>query len=107
MQQLGIYQEIWEKATQENMRRVAVNLLSEGISINLIARVTGLSIEQVQQLQQIGTQNLEESEPWVKFAGMFRDDPLFDEFVEDMASYRQSIITRLCDSRKSASGHKT
>ncbi len=29
--------------------------------------------------------------PWVKFAGMFKDDPLFDEFVEDMAAYRREI----------------
>jgi predicted RNase H-like HicB family nuclease len=29
--------------------------------------------------------------PWVKFAGMFKDDPLFDEFVEDMATYRREL----------------
>lgn len=28
------------------------------------------------------------SDPWDKFAGMFKDDPLFNEFVEDMAAYR-------------------
>ncbi len=32
---------------------------------------------------------VEQSEPWVKFAGMFKDDPLFDDFVEDMAAYRR------------------
>ncbi len=32
-----------------------------------------------------------ESDPWVKFAGMFKDDPLFDEFVEDMAAYRREL----------------
>jgi DNA-binding transcriptional MerR regulator len=30
-------------------------------------------------------------DPWVKFAGMFKDDPLFDEFVEDMAAYRREL----------------
>jgi hypothetical protein len=36
-------------------------------------------------------QQVEESDPWVKFAGMFKDDPLFDEFVEDMAAYRREL----------------
>lgn len=36
-------------------------------------------------------QKVEQSDPWVKFAGMFKDDPLFDEFVEDMATYRQEL----------------
>ncbi|MDJ0733171.1 MAG: DUF4209 domain-containing protein [Nostocaceae cyanobacterium] len=36
-------------------------------------------------------QQIEESDPWVKFAGMFKDDPLFDEFVEDMAAYRREL----------------
>lgn len=36
----------------------------------------------------IHQQEVEQSDPWVKFAGMFKDDPLFDEFVEDMAAYR-------------------
>jgi len=29
-------------------------------------------------------QRVEQSDPWVKFA--VQDDPLFDEFVEDMAA---------------------
>jgi excisionase family DNA binding protein len=33
----------------------------------------------------------EHSDPWIKFAGMFKDDPLFDEFVEDMAAYRREL----------------
>jgi excisionase family DNA binding protein len=33
----------------------------------------------------------EQSDPWVKFAGMFKDDPLFDEFVKDMAAYRREL----------------
>jgi hypothetical protein len=34
---------------------------------------------------------VQESDPWVKFSGMFKDDPLFDEFVEDMAAYRDEL----------------
>lgn len=36
-------------------------------------------------------QDVEQSDPWVKFAGMFKDDPLFDEFVDDMAAYRREL----------------
>jgi hypothetical protein len=40
-----------------------------------------------------------QSDPWVSFAGMFKDDPLFDEFVEDMAAYRRELDaeTTTCD----------
>ncbi len=33
----------------------------------------------------------ENLEPWVNFAGMFKDDPLFDDFVEAMAAYRREL----------------
>ena len=39
----------------------------------------------------IHQQKVEQSDPWVKFAGMFKDDPLHDEFVEDMAAYRREL----------------
>ena len=40
-------------------------------------------------------QKVEQSDPLVKFAGMFKDDPLFDEFVEDMATYRQELDAQI------------
>lgn len=42
-------------------------------------------------------QKVEQSDPWVKFAGMFNDDPLFDEFVEDMAAYRRELDAEVAD----------
>ncbi|MEH2069566.1 MAG: DUF4209 domain-containing protein [Nostoc sp.] len=36
-------------------------------------------------------QKVEESNPWVKFDGIFKDDPLFDDFVEDMAANRREL----------------
>ncbi|WP_448267946.1 DUF4209 domain-containing protein [Nostoc sp. DSM 114159] len=33
-------------------------------------------------------QQVEESNPWVKFDGIFKDDPLFDDFLEDMDANR-------------------
>lgn len=57
MQESIIYQAIREETTQENMRQVALNLLQEGLTVDAIARVTGLSVEQIQQLQANATQN--------------------------------------------------
>lgn len=36
-------------------------------------------------------QQSEDSNPWVKFDGIFKDDPLFDDFVEEMAAYRREL----------------
>jgi predicted transposase YdaD len=38
-------------------RTIALNLLSENLPLEVVARTTGLSIEQVQQLQTQSTQN--------------------------------------------------
>lgn len=32
-----------------------------------------------------------EENPWLKHAGAFRDDPLFDEMLEEVAAYRREI----------------
>ncbi|MDZ8185891.1 MAG: DUF4209 domain-containing protein [Nostoc sp. ChiSLP02] len=36
-------------------------------------------------------QQVDESNPWVKFDGIFKDDPLFDDFVENMAANRREL----------------
>lgn len=48
MQESVIYQSI----KKEEKREIALNSLQEGLSVEIIARITGLSIEEVQQLQQ-------------------------------------------------------
>jgi predicted transposase YdaD len=45
-----------EKAAQKTREEIAANLLREGMSIEAIVRVTGLTVEQVQQLQSQLTQ---------------------------------------------------
>jgi predicted transposase/invertase (TIGR01784 family) len=42
----------------EEVRRVAMNLLKEGMSVEIVAKVTGLSVEQVQQLGSEETGNV-------------------------------------------------
>ena len=39
------------EGSQEATQKIAVNLLKEGLSIELIAKTTGLTVEEVQQLQ--------------------------------------------------------
>ncbi len=40
------------EGSQEALRQVAINLLSEGMEISVVSRVTGLLLEQVQLLAQ-------------------------------------------------------
>jgi predicted transposase/invertase (TIGR01784 family) len=51
MQESVIYQDILEEGEQAKAQRIALNLLKEGMSIEAIARVTELSVEQIRQLQ--------------------------------------------------------
>jgi predicted transposase/invertase (TIGR01784 family) len=51
MQESVIYQDILEEGEQAKAQRIALNLLREGMAIDAIARVTELSVEQIQQLQ--------------------------------------------------------
>ncbi|WP_225892647.1 hypothetical protein [Nostoc sphaeroides] len=43
--------EIFTSWEQKALEKVAVNLLREGMAVEAITRVTGLTVEQVQQLQ--------------------------------------------------------
>jgi predicted transposase/invertase (TIGR01784 family) len=52
MQESTVYRSIWREAEEEKMRAIALNLLRRGVAIDIIAPSTGLSIEEVQQLQQ-------------------------------------------------------
>ena len=50
-------------------------------------------IEQTEIVQNIHIlpEDIEKSNPFVQFDGIFKDDPLFDEFVEDMAANRREL----------------
>jgi predicted transposase/invertase (TIGR01784 family) len=52
MQESTVYQSLRRDAQKENSRSIALNLLRGGIDMSLIASSTGLSPEEVQQLQQ-------------------------------------------------------
>jgi predicted transposase YdaD len=52
MQESTVYRSIERDARKEEKREIALNLLRGGVAIALIVTSTGLSIEEVQQLQQ-------------------------------------------------------
>ena len=52
MQESTVYRSIQRETQAENSREIALNLLRRGVAIDIIAPSTGLSIEEVQQLQQ-------------------------------------------------------
>jgi predicted transposase/invertase (TIGR01784 family) len=52
MQESTVYRSIQREAQAENTKAIALNFLRDGLSIEAVARGTGLSIEEVQQLQQ-------------------------------------------------------
>jgi predicted transposase YdaD len=51
MQESTVYRSIQREAQAENTRAIAIDFLREGLSVETVARGTGLSIEEVQQLQ--------------------------------------------------------
>jgi predicted transposase YdaD len=52
MQESTVYRSIWRDAQKERDRAIALNFLRDGLPVEAVARGTGLSIEEVQQLQQ-------------------------------------------------------
>jgi predicted transposase YdaD len=52
MQESTVYRSIRKEAQEENTRTIALNFLRNGLSVEVVALGTGLSIEEVQQLQQ-------------------------------------------------------
>ena len=52
MQESTVYRSILAEGKTEKQREIAVNLLQADVAINVIVSTTGLSIEEVQQLQQ-------------------------------------------------------
>lgn len=50
MRESVIYQQIKTEGSEEKAREIAINLLAEGMSVEVVARITSLSVEVVQQL---------------------------------------------------------
>ena len=61
---------------------------------NILSSIETLSPEDktllVENLQQ-QKEKISADNPWIKYAGMFQDDPQFEEFLTEMKSYRQEL----------------
>ena len=48
-------------------------------------------LNQPPEIVQIDLESNDIENPWLKFAGMWADDPTWDEFLAELESYRQEI----------------
>ncbi|BAZ86850.1 hypothetical protein [Dolichospermum compactum] len=66
-------------------------------------------IEQTEIVQNIHilSEDIEKSNPFVQFDGIFKDDPLFDEFLEEMAKNRRELDAEIAAYESSLEDNKT
>ena len=63
----------------------------------IITKIRQLSPDEIQKLEEFidqlsqSSDSTEKHHPWLEFAGIFKDDPSFDEFVEAMAEERRRL----------------
>ena len=63
----------------------------------IITKIRQLSPDKIQKLEEFidqlsqSSDSTEKPHPWLEFAGIFKDDPSFDEFVEAMAEERRRL----------------
>jgi predicted transposase YdaD len=60
MRESVIYQSILQEGADEKERQIVINLLKAGASLELITQVTGLTVEQIQQIQAEQEENQQE-----------------------------------------------
>ncbi len=61
MRESVIYQSILREGKQETVREIAINMLKNEVSVELVVKCTGLTLDAVQELQKELAQNQEES----------------------------------------------
>jgi hypothetical protein len=63
----------------------------------ILTQIRQLSPDEIQKLEEFidqlsqSSDSTEKPHPWLELAGMFKDDPFFDEFVEAMAEERRRL----------------
>jgi hypothetical protein len=58
---------------------------------NYFPKMEAATDEEWEKLQPMLDKAKAEGNPWAFAAGIFRNDPLFDEWVEEMRLYRQRV----------------
>jgi len=93
--------------TLQDLESLINRLVDEKINqVNLGKRN---NIEKTEIVQKIHTlsEDIENSNPFVQFDGIFKDDPLFDEFVEEMAKNRRELDAEIAAYESSLEENKT
>jgi hypothetical protein len=63
----------------------------------IITKIRQLSPDEIQKLEEFidqlsqASDSSEKPHPWLEFAGIFKDDPSFDQFLQEMENYRQEV----------------
>jgi hypothetical protein len=93
--------------TLQDLESLINRLVDE--KINQINLDQDHKIEQTEIVQSIyiSPENIENSNPFVQFDGIFKDDPLFDEFVEDMAKNRRELDAEIAAYESSLEENQT
>ncbi len=61
------------------------------LSDNYLKENQQLLLQQTENSQIKNQELTEEDNPWLKYAGMYENNPLFDEVLDDIKKYRQQI----------------
>jgi hypothetical protein len=93
--------------TLQDLESLINRLVDE--KINQINLDQDHKIEQTEIVQNIHilSEDIENSNPFVQFDGIFKDDPLFDEFVEDIAANRRELDAEIAAYESSLEENKT
>ena len=63
----------------------------------IITKIRQLSPDEIQKLEEFIDQlsqanySTEKPHPWLEFAGIFKDDPSFDQFLQEIENYRKEV----------------
>jgi hypothetical protein len=63
----------------------------------IITKIRQLSPDAIQKFEEFIDQLSQDSDstekphPWLEFAGIFKDDPSFDQFLKEMENYRKEV----------------
>lgn len=63
----------------------------------ILTQIRQLSPDAIQKLEEFIDQLSQDSDstekphPWLEFAGIFKDDPSFDQFLQEMENYRKEV----------------
>ena len=63
----------------------------------ILTKIRQLSPDEIQKLEEFidqlsqASDSSEKPHPWLEFAGIFKDDPSFDQFLQEMENYRKEV----------------